>query len=286
MLSLLWLVCMEIHIIASLHVSNFVFDNLGKPVVCLGDLNEIMNEIDTTSVNINKNRMCAFNDYVKQCGLFDLGFSGLAYTWTNKRFSSNLVFERLDRCLANDEWCGVFPNTNVFNLPIMFGDHAPILVSTESQFRRPKHHFKFENWWTMEDDFQDIAKNAWVATVHKPFHARTTNLAGTLKRWCKKKKPIQQQLEVIQDQINNIQLQPVHMQDHSLEAKLIAQYEETMTKLTDFYRQRAKKHWATQGDRNTSYFHHVVLKRRRRIVAIKKFMVITYMIQMILQLNL
>lgn len=203
--------CMEIPIIASLHVSNFVFDNLGKPVVCLGDLNEIMNEIDTTSVNINKNRMCAFNDYVKQCGLFDLGFSGLAYTWTNKRFSSNLVFERLDRCLANDEWCGVFPNTNVFNLPIMFGDHAPILVSTESQFRRPKHHFKFENWWTMEDDFQDIAKNAWVATVHKPFHARTTNLAGTLKRWCKKKKPIQQQLEVIQDQINNIQLQPVHM---------------------------------------------------------------------------
>lgn len=138
----------------------------------------------------------------------------------------------------------------------------------------------------MEDDFQDIAKNAWVATVHKPFHARTTNLAGTLKRWCKKKKPIQQQLEVIQDQINNIQLQPVHMQDYSLEAKLIAQYEETMTKLTDFYRQRAKKHWATQGDRNTSYFHHVVLKRRRRIVAIKKFMVITYMIQMILQLNL
>ena len=56
-----------------------------------------------------------------------------------------------------------------------------------------------------------------------------------------------------------------------MEANLIAQYEETMTKLTEFYRQRAKKHWATQGDRNTSYFHHAVLKRKRRnrIVAIK-----------------
>jgi hypothetical protein len=51
----------------------------------------------------------------------------------------------------------------------------------------------------------------------------------------------------------------------------MSQYEETMTKLTEYYRQRAKKHWATQGDRNTSYFHNAVIKRRRRnrIVSIR-----------------
>jgi hypothetical protein len=92
------------------HVSTFVLDNLGKPMVCFGDLNEIMHEVDTNSVNVNKYRMRTFNAYVKQCGLFDLGFSGPAYTWTNKRFSSKPVFQRLDRCLANAEWCGVFPN--------------------------------------------------------------------------------------------------------------------------------------------------------------------------------
>jgi hypothetical protein len=192
-------------------VSNFVFDNLGKPVVCYGDLNNIMCDEDSTSSNINKYRMCAFNTYVKQCGLFDLGYSGPAYTWTNKRFYSNLVFERLDRCLVNAEWCGVFPNTNVFNLPIMLSDHAPILVSTESQFHRPKLNFKFENWWTMEDDYQQTTKSAWISSTHKPFHARTSNLAGTLKRWCKKKKPIQQQLDDIQDQINKIHMQPVEL---------------------------------------------------------------------------
>ena len=112
------------------HISTFVIDNLGKPVVCLGDLNEIMHDVDTTSRKVNKYRMRAFNAYVKQCGLFDLGFSGPAYTWTNKRFSSNPLFERLDRGLVNAEWCDVYPNTNVFNLPIMFGDHAPILIST------------------------------------------------------------------------------------------------------------------------------------------------------------
>jgi hypothetical protein len=233
-------------------------------MVCLGDMNEIMCEADTTSVNINKYRMHAFNSYVKNCGLFDLGYNGLAYTWSNKRFTSNLVFERLDRCLANAEWCGVFPNTNVFNLPIIIGDHAPILVSTESQFCRPKLHFKFENWWTFEDDFQGIAKNAWTSTINKPFHARTTNLAGTSKRWCKNKKPRQQQLDAIQDQIHTIQVKPIQDQDHSMEATLIGQYEETMTKLIEYYRQPAKKHLATQGDRNTSNFHNVVLKHRRR----------------------
>jgi hypothetical protein len=116
-----------------------------------------------------------------------LGFSGPAYTWTNKRFSSKLLFEHLDRCLANAEWCAIFPNTNVFNFPIMLSDHAPILVSTEYQFCRPKLNFKFENWWTTENDFQRIAKSAWLSSASKPFYARTTNLASTLKRWCKKK---------------------------------------------------------------------------------------------------
>ena len=129
------------------HVLNFVNDNIGKPIVCFGDLNDIMCDTETTSLNVNKNRMRAVNNYVKQCGLFDLGFSGPAYTWTNMRFSSRPIFERLDRCLANADWCVMFPNTNIFNLPIIhsLSDHAPILISTDSQFRRPKLHFKFEN---------------------------------------------------------------------------------------------------------------------------------------------
>jgi hypothetical protein len=40
-----------------------------------------------------------------------------------------------------------------------------------------------------------------------------------------------------------------------------------MTKLTDSYQQRAaKKQWIKDGDRNTSFFHHV--KRRRKNVIV------------------
>jgi hypothetical protein len=200
------------------HVSNFFIDNLGKPVVCLGDLNEILCDAETTSIHVNKYHMRAINSYVKQCGLFDLGFSRPAYTWTNMCFSSTPIFERLDHCLANAEWCSLYPNTNVFNLPIIhsLSDHAPILISTDSQFRKPKLHFKFENWWTFEEDFQRTTKNAWASLFNKSFYARTTNLAGTLKRWCKKEKPLQQQLDSIQNQIKEIQMKPVERQDHSI----------------------------------------------------------------------
>lgn len=66
-------------------------------------------------------------------------------------------------------------------------------------------------------------------------------------------------------------MQPVHQRDHNLEANLVSQYEVALTKLTEYCRQRAKKHWATHGDRNTAYFHNAVQKRKRRnrIVSIR-----------------
>jgi hypothetical protein len=105
----------------------------------------------------------------------------------------------------------------------MFSDHAPILLSTESQYRRPKQSFKFENWWAMEDDYHNVAKTSWISTKHKPFHLRTTNLAGSLRKWCRKKKPLTQQLNSIQEQIQCIQMQPIQDQDHTMEANLIGQ---------------------------------------------------------------
>ena len=52
---------------------------------------------------------------------------------------------------------------------------------------------------------------------------------------------------------------------------MVGKFEENLTKLTLFYSQQAKKHWATKGDRNTSFFHNYVLKWRRKnqIVPIK-----------------
>lgn len=224
-------------------VASFVYDNSSMPMLCIADMNELLYDMDKSSMHVNRSRMNAFHSLVRSCGLSDLGFSGPAYTWTNNRFSSNPLFERLDRCLVNSEWCDAYPVSNVYNMPLIYTlrDHAPILLSTDGLVRRIKRSFKFENWWLKEEDFQTHAKNVWEQNINKPFSVRTKRLAGALRIWCRKKKPLQDELSSLEGQIKHIQLQPVHNQDHTLEASLASRYEQNMTKLTDFYVQRAKK---------------------------------------------
>lgn len=138
-------------------------------MMCMEDINELLYDMDKSTPCINFYRMCAFRSRVKNCGFFDLGYSGPAYTWTNKCYSSKPTYERRDRFLVNPDWCALFLNTNVFNPPIILSDHAPILISTDGQYRTPKQSFKFENWWLMESDFQSHAKSVWNNSANKPF---------------------------------------------------------------------------------------------------------------------
>uniref|UniRef100_A0ACD5ZS25 Uncharacterized protein n=1 Tax=Avena sativa TaxID=4498 RepID=A0ACD5ZS25_AVESA len=126
-------------------IANFVYGNSNLPILCIGDMNDIMYDSDKSTTNINRNRMQAFRSIVKNYGFFDLRFSGPAYTWTNKRFSSQPLYQRLDRCLVNREWCVNFQISNVYNLPLMhcFSDHAPILLSTNGKENKPINTFKF-----------------------------------------------------------------------------------------------------------------------------------------------
>lgn len=246
-------------------IEDFVSSSPGKPVYCMGDFNEILNPMEKDSyVLSNHHRMANFSIHVKRCGLIDMGYHGPAFTWCNKHFTSIPVYERLDRCFANAEWCNAFPNTTVYNLPIMYSDHAPILSITKPNSMKSKRSFKFENWWLLEEDFNEAARNNWIRTNEKPFHVRTNLLAGSLKKWSKGKRPLKKQLDSIHKDLETIQAAPPHLQDHSMEANLIEQYDRIMTKLTEYYRQRAKRHWATKGYRNTTYFHNSVLKRRRK----------------------
>ena len=46
----------------------------------------------------------------------------------------------------------------------------------------PKLHFKFENWWTLEDDFQDMARNARNSYVNNPMKS-WVSIKGPLDHW-------------------------------------------------------------------------------------------------------
>ena len=103
-----------------MQVYSFVQAHNDMPMFCMGEMNEIMHPNEKHGPGRpDMRRINTLSDAVKQCGFLDLGYSGPAYTWTNKRFTSTPTFQRLGRCLANAEWCMHYPHTTVFHLPML-----------------------------------------------------------------------------------------------------------------------------------------------------------------------
>jgi hypothetical protein len=70
-----------------------------------------------------------FRMALEDCDLSDLEFSGPRYTWCNSRSDGNFTQERLDRAVANSDWCSHFQHVEVHVLTAHTLDHNPILIS-------------------------------------------------------------------------------------------------------------------------------------------------------------
>ena len=154
--------------------------------------------------------------------------------------------------------------TAVYHLPMLQGDHAPILTMMYSMRPQTNRFFRFENWWILEQEFSEVAKQSWEKSTSRPFHLKTKYLAYDLKKWRKAKPNIPTQLSTIEDLLLRHQSKPPHLQDFSTQKHIISQHEEIIRKNEEFHLQRAKKQWAKLGDRNTAYFHQAITKRNRK----------------------
>lgn len=63
---------------------------------------------------------------MEDCGLHDLEFEGLIYTWNNKRPDCGNVRGRLNRALGSASWKLKFMNAKVVHLDACASDHVPI----------------------------------------------------------------------------------------------------------------------------------------------------------------
>lgn len=67
----------------------------------------------------------AFSNVVSECGLHELGFSGLKFTWCNMRTGGARVHERLDRVPVIN-MVSFFPESQITHLPRSRFDHNTI----------------------------------------------------------------------------------------------------------------------------------------------------------------
>ena len=108
--------------------------------------------------------MQSFRDCLDFCGLKYLGYSGLPFTWCNRRFDGNVVWVRLDRVVASPEWVLKFPTVRLHHLSGFSSDHKPIWLCSDDIRRRcfrPNKPFRFEAMWIKDDRCEGAVHEAW-----------------------------------------------------------------------------------------------------------------------------
>ena len=98
-------------------------------LVC-GDFNEIVHPDEKVGwKDRDAAQMDAFREVLSKCGLIDLGFMGLRFTWCNSRFGEQRTLIRLDRMVGNEAWALMFPEAKVHHVSMSASDHCLLALS-------------------------------------------------------------------------------------------------------------------------------------------------------------
>ena len=107
-----------------------------------------------------------FHDALDYCRLKDLGYNGFSFTWCNRKPRIQNVWVGLDYGVASVDWILRFPTTRVHHLEAFHSDHRPIILVSDSQFKRfyrKGQLFRFKVMWLKDKSCENIIKDLWVS---------------------------------------------------------------------------------------------------------------------------
>ena len=135
------------------------------PWCCFGDFNDLLEVANKKGgAPQSHNLMQSFREVLDDCGFIDLGFLGPEFMWHGKR-RGGLVWEKLDRGVANYEWLNRFPTGRVRHLHYFTSDHRPLLLAPDQNRESHKWKrkpFRFEAMWLMDSSCSDTVARAWT----------------------------------------------------------------------------------------------------------------------------
>ncbi|XP_021836918.2 uncharacterized protein [Spinacia oleracea] len=237
------------------------------PCLFFGDFNEILSSIEKEGGVVREEKwMDAFRGAVDVCGLRDMGYKGSCFTWKRGKTPETFIRERLDRFLADTEWCNLFPHFSVRHFPIYSSDHAPILLDASNYYERGGNvkAFKFEALWLSSEECGKVVADAWASCVGEQADQRLSRCAERLTSWAadyfgsikKRKKVVEEQLKIAQARHPDATM----FETCSL---LSTELDELHRLEESYWHARARANELRDGDRNTAYFHHKASHRRR-----------------------
>jgi hypothetical protein len=239
--------------------------------VCLGDFNEILKQSEKWGGNErNRSLMESFQSTLNDCRLLDLGYRRQKFTWNNGRDGVDFIKERLDRVVANEEWCAIFPKVDICVEEEMSSDHCPIFVTLKEDWKRRRRLcFRHEARWVQEDEYTKIIKKVWVKKPEciDPWASIGGRLGGCkkeLQKWQWRKKQDSTK-EAIKKHIRELGV--IQSVDGVPDLAAIKHLKQNVHQLLEQeevrWKQRAKINWLQHGDKNTKFFHACTNQRRK-----------------------
>ncbi|CAA7042577.1 unnamed protein product [Microthlaspi erraticum] len=253
-----------------------VIQDIEEPLIVGGDFNTILRLDERTGGNGQLSvDSLAFEGWVNDNYLIDMGFRGHRYTWRRGRTEQYYVAKRLDRVFCNAHARLKWQDPSVTHLPFLASDHTPLYIQlSPTQSSDPKRRpFRFEAAWLLHESFQDLLRNSWNNAVSTP-HALQA-LREKLKRWNHEVfGDVNRRKEELLRQIKNLQdLLEVNQTDALLDSEntLMKELDAVMEQEELIWYQKSREKYIAHGDRNTRYFHTstVIRRRRNRIETLK-----------------
>uniref|UniRef100_A0A803Q7L2 CCHC-type domain-containing protein n=1 Tax=Cannabis sativa TaxID=3483 RepID=A0A803Q7L2_CANSA len=166
--------------------------------LCGGNFNEILkaNEKKGGGVKMDS-QMKEFQQAISYCNFKELWMDGGEYTWCNGRHN-NLVFEKLDRVMANPDWFNKIWASKVTLLLWWNSDHRPLMININKDQQHSNKEFKwrsrfhYEQAWAEDEECSKIVDSTWLDVSYWGstigLRGRLNQCGEKLNEWNKDKK--------------------------------------------------------------------------------------------------
>jgi hypothetical protein len=222
--------------------------------------------------------MMDFREVLSYSDLYDLGFSGLPWTYNNNQRGTRNVRVRLDRGVANSDWMLMWPITNVIHHTSPQSDHKALLVKVRSGSETLHQHriFRYQIMWEREETLSSVVEKEWQrknpGSDLGALAERLQVVTKDLKAWSRSNFwQITKQLEELCDEVVSLERDdPIRNWDTILTTK--KKLDELLYREEMMWLQPSRVNLLKDGDRNTKYFHQRARWRARknRIKKLKK----------------